>query len=477
MPSISDDIFFAGIAEINQKLTQKEFSAAELARTFCARLEAIGPRYNALALSLRKTALRDAKDVDGDIKRERLRGPLQGIPFGAKDLLSYAKHPTTWGAQPYAGQVFDYTASALKHIQKHGGLLTGKLAMVELAGGPSYRYANASLTGPGLNPWDTTRWSGGSSSGSAIAVAAGLVTYALGSETSGSILTPSAFCGVTGLRPTYGLVSRSGAMALSWTLDKIGPICRSAEDCGLVLEAIAGADPDDPSSAHKSFYYIPQFSRDLKDITVGFEPADFADGVDPAARADYAKALETIRSLGVHLTQTKLPEFPYGPVISAIISAEGSAVFEPLIKSGKVDQLADQHQIAGLKAGLDIPAKDYLKAMRIRSLIQEAFRDLLSTVDVLIAPTRSDPAPKITQPLDRRSIDRPTPSTPGFGALIPAGNLAGLPALSIPCGFANGMPMGLQLVGPPFSENMLLAIGRTFQERTDWHKRRPPITT
>jgi aspartyl-tRNA(Asn)/glutamyl-tRNA(Gln) amidotransferase subunit A len=477
MPSISDDIFFAGIAEINQKLTKKEFSAVELARAFCDRLEAIGPRYNALALSLRKVALRDAKDVDGDIKRERLRGPLQGIPFGAKDLLSFAKHPTTWGAQPYAGQVFDYTASVLKRIQKRGGLLTGKLAMVELAGGPSYRYASASLTGPGLNPWDNTRWSGGSSSGSAIAVASGLVTYALGSETSGSILTPSAFCGVTGLRPTYGLVSRYGAMALSWTLDKIGPLCRSAEDCGLVLEAIAGADPDDPSSAHKSFYYTPQFARDLKDVRVGFAPVDFSEGVDPASRADYAKALETIRSLGVQVTETKLPEFPYGSIIGAIISSEGSAVFEPLIKSGKVYQLADQHQIAGLKAGLEIPAADYLKAMRIRSLIQEAFRDLLSTVDVLIAPTRYDPAPKITQPLDRRSSGRPTPSAPGLTALIPAGNLAGLPALSLPCGFANGLPMGLQLVGSPFSENMLLAIGRTFQERTDWHKRRPRLAT
>jgi aspartyl-tRNA(Asn)/glutamyl-tRNA(Gln) amidotransferase subunit A len=474
MSSISDDIFFGSITEINQKLTKKEFSAVELARAFCDRVETIGPRYNALALSLRKHVLHEAKDVDGDIKRDRLRGPLQGIPFGAKDLLAYAKHPTTWGAQPYADQVFDYTASVLKRIQKRGGLLTSKLAMVELAGGPSYRYASASLTGPGLNPWDITRWSGGSSSGSAIAVASGLVTYALGSETSGSILTPSAFCGVTGLRPTYGLVSRHGAMALSWTLDKIGPICRSAEDCGLVLEALAGAEFEESSSAHKNFYYTPQFARDLKDVRVGWAPVDFNEGVDPAARADYAKALETIRSLGVQVTETKLPDFPYGAVIGTIISAEGSAVFEPMIKSGKVDQLADQHQIAGLKAGLEIPANEYLKAMRIRALIQEAFHDLLSTVDVLIAPTRFDPAPKITQPLDRRATDRPTPATPGLSALIPAGNLAGLPALSIPCGFANGMPMGLQLVGSPFSENMLLAIGRTFQERTDWHKRRPP---
>jgi len=469
MSSISD-VFFASITEINQKLTKKEFSAVELARAFCDRLETIGPRYNALALSLRKDVIREAKDVDGDIGRERFRGHLQGIPYGAKDLLSYAKHPTTWGAQPYADQVFDYTASALKHIQKHGGLLTGKLAMVELAGGPSYRYANASLTGPGLNPWDTTRWSGGSSSGSAIAVAAGLVTYALGSETSGSILTPSAFCGVTGLRPTYGLVTRHGAMALSWTLDKIGPICRSAEDCGLVLEALAGTEYDEAASARKNFYYTPQFARDLKDVRVGFAPVDFNEAVDPAARADYAKALETIRSLGVQVTETKLPEFPYGAVISTIISAEGSSVFELMIKSGKVDQLADQHQIAGLKAGLEIPANEYLKAMRIRALIQEAFHDLLSTIDVLIAPTRYDPAPKITQPLDGGA-----PARSGLSALIPAGNLAGLPALSIPCGFANGMPMGLQLVGSPFSENMLLAIGRTFQERTDWHKRRPPV--
>jgi aspartyl-tRNA(Asn)/glutamyl-tRNA(Gln) amidotransferase subunit A len=475
MSSISDDTFFAGITELNQKLAKKEISAKELARAFSERLDAIGPRYNALALSLRKEAERAAKDVDGDIKRERLRGPLQGVPYGAKDLLAYAKHPTTWGAKPYADQVFDYSATALKRIDKHGGLLIGKLAMVELAGAPSYRYASASLTGPGLNPWDPSRWSGGSSSGSAIAVAAGLATYALGAETSGSILTPSAFCGVTGLRPTYGLVSRHGAMPLAWTLDKIGPICRSAEDCGLVLEAIAGGDYDDPSSAHKSFYYTPQYARDLKDVNVGYAPVDFDQAVDPAARADYAKALETVRSLGVQVIEAKLPDFPYGPMINTIISAEGSAVFEPLIKSGRVDELADQHQIAGLKAGLQIPANEYLKAMRIRALMQEAFRDLLSITDVLIAPTRFDPAPKIAQPLDVSPSNRPTPAAPGLRALIPAGNLAGLPALTVPCGFANGMPMGLQLVGSPFSENLLLAIGRSFQERTDWHKRRPPV--
>src|SRR5580698_2821461 len=469
------DVFFDTISELSARLRAKEFSTVELTRAFCDRLERIGPRFNALALSLREQAIRQARDVDSELKRGRTRGPLQGIPYGVKDLLAVKGHPTTWGAKPFAGQVFDEDAFVIDKLNKAGAILVGKLAMVELAGGGNYRFPSASLTGPGLNPWDRTRWSGGSSSGSGIAMAAGLVTFALGSETSGSILTPSAFCGVTGLRPTYGLVSRRGAMALSWTLDKIGPLCRSAEDCGLVLEALAGAEFEESASAKKNFYYTPQFARDLKDVRVGWAPVDFNEGVDPAARADYAMALETIRSLGVKVVEAKLPEFPYGAVIGTIISAEGSAVFEEMIKSGKVDQLADQHQIAGLKAGLEISANDYLKAMRIRALIQEAFRDLLSTTDVLIAPTRFDPAPKITQPLDRRVSDRPTPATQGLAALIPAGNLAGLPALSIPCGFANGMPMGLQLVGSPFSENMLLAIGKTFQERTDWHKRRPPI--
>jgi aspartyl-tRNA(Asn)/glutamyl-tRNA(Gln) amidotransferase subunit A len=475
MASIPDEIFFASISEINQKLKARQVSAVELTQAFMARLDTMGPRYNALALPLRDQAIREAKTVDDDLKRQRFRGPLQGIPFGAKDLLALAKQRTTWGAKPYADQVFDYTATVLKKLSKPGAILLGKLAMVELAGGPSYRYASASLTGPGLNPWDPSCWSGGSSSGSAIAVAAGLVTFALGSETSGSIVTPSAFCGVTGLRPTYGLVSRHGAMPLSWTLDKIGPMCRSAQDCGLVLEGIAGGDNDDPGSAGKGFYYTPQYAPDLKNIRVGFAQSDFDERADPVARADFAKALEVIRSLGVQLVEAKLPEFPYGPVIGTVVSCEASSVFEPLIQSGQVNQLVDQKQIAGLKAGLEIPAKDYLRAMRIRSLIQAALREQFEFIDVLLAPSRFGPANKIDQPLDRPTSDRPTPAPGGLGALIPAGNLAGLPALSLPCGFANRMPIAIQLVGRPFSENTLLMLGSKFQERTDFHKRRPPL--
>ena len=261
MAAIATDVFFATIPELNARLKAKEFSAEDLARAFSARLQQLGPRYNALALSLHQEALKQAREVDKDLKRRRYRGPLQGIPYGVKDLLAYAGQPTTWGAKPYAGQVFDYNAAVIDKLSGVGGVLTGKLSMVELAGGGGYRFPSASLTGPGLNPWDRTRWSGGSSSGSAAAVAAGLVPYAIGSETSGSIVTPAAYCGVTALRPTYGLVSRYGAMALSWTLDKLGPFARTAEDCGLILQVIAGEDSRDPGSAGKSFYYTPQYAR------------------------------------------------------------------------------------------------------------------------------------------------------------------------------------------------------------------------
>jgi aspartyl-tRNA(Asn)/glutamyl-tRNA(Gln) amidotransferase subunit A len=475
MPNTGQDIFYATIGELSAKLKAREVSVLELTRLFAGRLERLGPRYNALALPLTEQALRRARELDEDIKHDRWRSPLHGIPFAAKDLLAYAGQPTTWGARPYAGQVFDYTASVLTRLDKAGGVLIGKLAMVELAGGPSYRYAAASMTGPGLNPWDRTRWSGGSSSGSGIAVAAGLAPFAIGSETSGSIITPSAYCGITGLRPTYGLVSRYGAMALSWTLDKLGPMCRSAVDCALVLQAMAGGDAQDPGSAGKTFYYMPQFARPMKELRVGFAAVDFGEWPDPAARPAFQQALGVLRDSGLHLVETRLPDLPYGPVIGTILSAEAAEIFEPLISSGKVNDLADQKQIAGLRAGLDIPAKDYLKAMRIRRIMKEQIQKMFADVDVLLAPSRPLPATKLTEPLDRFSSVNLPPGTSGFRALIPAANLAGLPGISLPCGFADKMPLGIHVVGPPFSENTLVAIGTAFQQKTDWHKQHPAV--
>jgi aspartyl-tRNA(Asn)/glutamyl-tRNA(Gln) amidotransferase subunit A len=471
---MTDDVFFASITELNARLKKREFSAVDLVKAFGSRLETLGPKYNALALPLTKTARKRAKDVDGELKRERFRGPLQGIPFGAKDLLSLAGFPTTWGAKPYATQVLEDTATVLDKLDGTGSLLIGKLSMVELAGGGGYRLAGASLTGPGLNPWDVTRWSGGSSSGPGSAVAAGLVPFALGSETSGSIITPAAYCGVTGLRPTYGFVSRHGAMALSWTLDKIGPLCRTAEDCGLVLAAIGGGDSKDPGSAGKSFYYSPQFVRPLSELKVGFAAVD-REWADPSMRPALDAAMAALRETGVRMVEIELPDFPWGALVSTILGAESASVFEELISSGQVDQLADPSQAEGLKANLAIPATQYLKAMRIRSLVQKSFRELFEKVDMIVAPARYDLAPKVTEPLDGvNGPEGPRPAAPGMLNLIPASNIAGLPAIAFPCGFASGLPVGLQLVGPAFRENNLLAVAVDFQKRTDWHKRRPP---
>jgi aspartyl-tRNA(Asn)/glutamyl-tRNA(Gln) amidotransferase subunit A len=476
MPAFTDDIFFATIGALAGRLKAREFSAAELVHAFCGRFEKVAPEYNALALSLRNDALKQAHATDERVKHGHPRGTLEGIPYGAKDLFAVADRRTTWGARPFASQTFDRDAAAIARLDRAGAALIGKLAMIELAGAGGYRSASASLFGPGLNPWNRSRWSGGSSSGSASAVAAGLVPFALASEPWGSIMTPSAYCGVTGLRPTYGLVSRQGAMPVAWTMDKIGPICRSAEDCGLVLHAISGDDSNDPGSAGKRFYYWSEYAPVLKEIRVGFAPVDFSDWAEPAARPAFQAALDVVRSTGVQMQEAALPDFPYASIAEIVIKAEGSAAFERFIESGDVDQLADQRQIAGLKAGLEIAARDYFKAMRARRLIQEAFGKLFIDCDLLVSPSRLGPATRIADPVDG-GPDRPKPSQRGMSDLSAAGNLAGLPALFLPCGFADGLPVGIQLVARPFMEALLIAYGREFQNRTDWHRRRPPATS
>lgn len=470
------DLFFASAAELNAGWRKGNFSSEELTKAYLDRLEQLGTQHNALALSLRKDALKKAKDVDKDRKIERFRGRLQGVPFGAKDLLAWPGHPTTWGAKPFATQSFDEPATVLKKLDKMGAVLIGKLAMIELAGGPSYRWAKASLTGPCLNPWDKSRWAGGSSSGSGASVAGGMVGFALGSETSGSILTPSAFCGISGLRPTYGLVSRAGAMALSWTLDKIGPMARTVEDCGIILDAIAGGDASDPGSAGKGFFYGPQAARPLSDYRVAYAPVDWDEWVDPETRAAYAETLKVFKGMGMKMQERELPEFPYGAMVGIIIQAEAASIFEELISSGRVDELADERQIAGLKAAPELLAKDYLKAMRIRRQVMKAFAGFFYESDMILSPTRRGIANLVSQPLDQAVEPAPPDRKQGLIRHIAAGNLAGLPALTMPCGLVNGLPVGVTVMSRPFNENALLTVGKEFQQRTDWHKRRPRLS-
>src|SRR5919204_6819479 len=258
------------------------------------------------------------------MRRKQIK-PLLGIPYGAKDLLAARGAPTTWGAPPYRDQLFDYDGTVVRRLGRAGAVLAAKLAMVELAGGGGYRYASASLQGPGRTPWDPERWSGGSSSGSGAAVAAGLVPYAIGSETSGSIISPASYCGVTGLRPTYGLVSRAGAMPLSWTLDKLGPLARSAGDCRLVLAAIAGPDRADPTTVRAP---RPRPERPGRKARIGFAPADFDELAAEEARPAFSAALRAFGELEVELVEAALPaELPYGAAVRTVIAAEAASIF------------------------------------------------------------------------------------------------------------------------------------------------------
>jgi len=428
---------------------------------------------------MRERARREAKRADAALKRRDAR-PLLGIPYGAKDLLAAKGAPTTWGAPPYREQVIDLDATAIAKLGRAGGVLAAKLAMVELAGGGGYRYPSASLQGPGRNPWNTERWSGGSSSGSAAAVAAGLVPYALGSETSGSIGTPSAYCGVTGLRPTYGLVSRHGAMALSWTLDKIGPMARSADDVSLVLAAIAGPDRKDASSSGKRFRPLERRAGSaVKRARVAFAEEDVADHAAPEAKAALERGVEEFRRLVPAFQRATLPaDLPYGPMVGTVYGAEGATIFAELIEGDRFEELVDARQKAGLRAALEIKARDYLQAMRLRVRLSEAFDEIFRDADVILSVGRAITATPVTQPLDSpptTASNPPQTRRPGNLALIPAGNLAGLPAIFFPCGLGtDGLPVGLQLVGPPFSEPLLLALVSAYQRDTDHHTRRPP---
>src|SRR5579864_8304533 len=269
----TEDISFLPVSELAKRIESKKLSPVEVTQHFLARSEKLGPRFNAYARLTPDIALEQAKAAEKDIKRGHYRGPLHGIPYAAKDLLAVKGIPTTWGAKPFADQVFDYNATVIEHLHNVGAILLGKAAMIELAGGMGYAYASASLQGEARNPWDTKCWTCGSSSGSGAVVAAGLAAFAIGTETSGSIICPAAFCGVSGLRATYGRVSRYGAMALAPSMDKIGPLARTAEDCAHVFAAIAGHDPKDRSTLtldKAAFTYSPSVDLKSRALKIGW---------------------------------------------------------------------------------------------------------------------------------------------------------------------------------------------------------------
>ena len=383
--------------------------------------------------------------------------------------------PTTWGAAPYRDQRFDEDATVVRRLREAGAILTAKLAMVELAGGMGYNNADASFTGPGLNPWNRKHWSGGSSSGPGAAVAAGLVSFAIGSETVGSILTPSSFCGVTGLRPTYGRVSRHGAMALSWTLDKLGPMARSAEDCALILRAIEGPDPDDPTAVPGAPLARKPFARRLR---IGV-PKNADQYIMPEVAKNFRDAISIFERFAEVTRDVPLPDLPYGFCTGTIVAAEGASAFLDLIEGGRLRELRARADRVGGYANAMVPAVDYLQAMRLRERMRDPFAVLFEKFDVLAAPGRDTIANPIGIDFDKAfpdvGRDRPQGVVSATGVLIQAGNLLGAPAICLPDGFgAESLPTSVQLMAAPFHEDHLIALGAEYQRRTSFHTRRPP---
>jgi aspartyl-tRNA(Asn)/glutamyl-tRNA(Gln) amidotransferase subunit A len=462
------DPSFLSLPELGTLLRSRRISAAELTGHFLDRLERLGPTYNAVVTVLRDPAMAEARLRDRELSAGKIRGPLHGIPYGVKDLLATEGAPTTWGAEPYRKQMLRGDATVVRRLREAGAVLCAKLAMVELAGGMGYSQAFASFTGPGKNPWNPSYWSGGSSSGPGSAVAAGLVPFAIGSETWGSIQYPAAFCGITGLRPTYGRVSRHGAMALSWSMDKLGPLARTAEDCGLVLVAMAGEDPLDPSTLKE-----PLETSERGGIRPRYRIGVLRgtrDKTQPEVLRNFEASLAVLGEFVDVTEDLELPDFPYAAAASTIVAAEAASAFEPLFESGRITELTAPEDRLGGYAGQVALAKDYLRALRVRRPAALALDRLLSSVDAIAGPSR----PTVASPLDK-PWRAAYPNHTGGTNLSAAANLCGVPGLFLMNGLGQAdLPTSLQLTGRALGEEPMLAIGMRYQERTGFHRLRPP---
>ena len=461
----AEQLAFESVEQLAKRLRNREVSPLELTEMSLARLASVGKDLNAVIETTAERALREARLAEAELAARYDRGPLHGIPYGAKDLLATSGDLTTWGAAPLRDQVFPGDARVIELLRNAGAAMVGKLAMSELAGGLDTDRPEATYTGPALNPWNRAAYSGGSTSGGSVAVAAGCVPYTIGSETWGSILMPAAFTGLTGLRPTYGLVSRRGAMALSWSLDKLGPLCRSAHDCALVLQVIAGPDGGDPTSANREF-------RRQETVAPGarFRLAILTEDLElmqPAVRHNFEQAVALLADVA-DFDEIALPDYPYTEVCWTIMVAEAASAFDDLIASGRVAELvASENRIGGFVAEM-VPATAYIRALRIRRLIRRELTAIASRYDAIVAPTVGAVAP----PLEVRFSDYF--SQWGRSTLMAAGNIAGLPAITVPTGFGErALPTAMQLMGEPFAESALIQIASWYQQATDWNVRHP----
>jgi aspartyl-tRNA(Asn)/glutamyl-tRNA(Gln) amidotransferase subunit A len=466
---LSEDILFLSVTELSKRIHARQLSPVELTESYLERSRSIGPKLNAYVTLTPELALRQAHAAEKEIAAGKYRGPLHGIPYAAKDLLAVKGYPTTWGARPYSDQRFDYDATVIKKLEAAGAVLLGKAAMVELAGGMGYRFPSASATGAAKNPWNTDYWTCGSSSGSGAITAAGLAAFAIGTETWGSIICPSGFCGLSGLRPTYGRVSRAGAMALAYTMDKIGPITRNAEDCDLLLKILSGHDPEDLGSLPEAEAKYSGAGEVKGRLRVGWlmnQWKELTPEVNDAAMAARA-VLE--KNSSITLSNVTLPEGPWETAAGLIVSVEGATAFRDLIHSGRVAELTDPLGKIGGYLNEEISASDFILAQRIRAILQKKMEEVFAKVDVLATPSLPVTAPRADANLDQElSFADP------IGGI---GNICGLPAISVPCGFGvHGLPIGIQFIGRGLDDARVIQTARIYQRQTDWHKKRPQLS-
>lgn len=447
---------FLPVTELSELVRRTRVTSVQLTQMYLARLKKYDPVLRCVISLTEDRALEQARTADAEIRRGKYRGPLHGIPWGAKDLLAVRGYKTTWGAGPFKDQVIDADATVVQRLDAAGAVLVAKLTLGELAQGDIWFGATT------RNPWKVDQGSSGSSAGPASATAAGLVGFAIGSETLGSISSPSTRCGVTGLRPTFGRVPRTGAMALSWTMDKLGPMCRSVEDCALVLDAIHGPDGQDNSVISADFHWDANLSP--KKLRIGYIKAAFdtplIDPGDPKRTLHGSKkfddaALDVFKRLGINLIPVDVPDVPYD-AMRLILNAEAAAAFDELTRSDRDKLLVQQGKFDwpnSFRTARFIPAVDYVNANRLRSIAIQRWDDLMRTVDVIVTPT----------------------SAVNLSQLV-ATNLTGHPAVIIPNGFReDGTPVSLTFLAGLFEEAKALSVARAYQDATGFHLKHPAV--
>jgi Asp-tRNA(Asn)/Glu-tRNA(Gln) amidotransferase A subunit family amidase len=441
-PADLEDLAFAPVTELAKIILAGKVTSTELTRMYLARLKKYGPRLECVVTLTEDLALAQAARADEEIAAGRYRGPLHGIPYGAKDLLAVKGYKTTWGAKSYEDQVIDDNATVIERLEEAGAVLVAKLTLGALAMGDVW------FGGKTRNPWNYEQGSSGSSAGSASATAAGLVGFAIGTETWGSIVSPSTRCGVVGLRPTFGRVSRAGAMALSWTMDKIGPICRTVEDCALVFDVIRGPDGKDLTVVDLPFNWDAAIGPDT--LRVGYLKKAFDE--DPKTKENDIAALEVLRSAGLELVPFELPEDLPVESLAIILDAEAAAAFDELTRSNRDDLLVRQDRGAwpnAFRQARFIPAVEYIQANRVRTLLMQAMADSMKDVDVYVAP-----------------------SFGGNNLLFT--NLTGHPAVVLPNGFDDkGSPTSISFIGGLYKEAETLRVALAYEQATDFHTKHP----